>query len=138
MNEIILISIVFTAIAYIAQPYWRKQVAPDLALGNGRYADLIEKRDSLLAQIKELEFDHEVGKVSTQDFTEMNARYRTEAIGVLHRLDGKNHNRRPAQKLEEELRRLRSERKQGVGYCSQCGESTAGNDRFCSSCGHQL
>ncbi|MFQ5676248.1 MAG: zinc-ribbon domain-containing protein [bacterium] len=138
MYELILILIVFAAIAYIAQPYFQKQVIANLAKGNGKFADLIEKRDSLLAQIKELEFDHEIGKLSTEDFAEMNARYRTEAIAVLHRLDGKHHKKRPAQKLEEELGRLRSKRQKGIRYCSRCGQSTTKNDRFCSSCGQQL
>ncbi|MFQ5706029.1 MAG: zinc ribbon domain-containing protein [bacterium] len=137
MNEIILLMIVLAAIAYLAEPYWRKKViAPNRS--NVQLADLIERRNSLLAQIKEIEFDHEVGKVSAEDFSEINARYRSEAIGVLRRIDALQGNKRSRQKLEAELQSMRSRRKKGTMFCSQCGTAFGPKDRFCSNCGNRI
>lgn len=138
MNELILIMILLATVVYVLQPYWRKRAVVNSGSGNGQLIDLIEKRDSLLAQIKELEFDHEVGKVSAEDFGEINARYRTETINVLRRIDALNGKNRPSQKLEEELQQLRAQRQKGMQYCSQCGNSVGKQDRFCVNCGQQL
>lgn len=138
MNELILIMIMLATVVYVSQPYWRKRAVVNSGSSNGQLMDLIEKRDSLLAQIKELEFDHQVGKVSAEDFAEINARYRTEAIRVLRRIDALNGHNRPAQKLEEELGQLRAQRKKGMKSCSQCGNSFGRQDRFCANCGHRL
>ena len=138
MDELILIMILLATVVYILQPYWRKRAVVNSGSGNGQLIDLVEKRDCLLAQIKELEFDHEVGKVSAEDFAEINARYRTETIDILRRIDGRSGNNRPAQKLEEELGQLRSQRKKGMKFCGQCGNSVGKQDRFCLDCGHPL
>jgi hypothetical protein len=60
------------------------------AKGNGRLADLYSRRDNLLAAIKEVEFDHAMSKISVEDFNDMHARYRQDAVAVLKRIDALN------------------------------------------------
>ncbi len=137
MNELILIMIMLASVAYISQPYWRKRVVVNSNSINGHMIDLIDKRDCLLAQIKELEFDHEVGKVSAEDFAEINARYRTATINILRRIDSMSGSN-PTQKLEKELRKLRTQRENGMRFCSQCGHSVGRQSHFCPDCGQRL
>ncbi len=137
MNELVLFTIVVAATAYVAQPFWRKGAVVKRRR-NGQLSELIERRDSLLAQIKELEFDYEVGKISDEDFAEINARYRTEAIAVLRRIDALRGNSRSLGQLESELRKRRARQQKADRFCSQCGHPAAKTDRFCSNCGNKL
>lgn len=138
MNELVLLMILFATIAYVAQPFWRKQAVVKFRSNNGQLTDLIEKRDGLLAQIKEIEFDHQTGKISAEDFAEINARYRMEAINTLRRIDALQGNNRTTRKLGNERRRMQVQRKNGALFCSQCGKSVGAADRFCVSCGCRL
>src|SRR3990172_3046862 len=138
MDEIILILMILATFAYVAWPYWRGQSIIMAGSGNGQLAELIEKRDSLLAQIKEIEFDCEIGKISPEDYAEINSRYRNEAVSLLRRIDTFGGNNRSMLKIETELAQLRAQKKKGVQYCPQCGGSAANSDRFCSACGYWL
>jgi hypothetical protein len=54
----------------------------------GRTRAALEREKSLvLRSIKDLEFDHAMGKVSDKDFAEMGARLRGRAAGLLRQLD---------------------------------------------------
>jgi hypothetical protein len=57
------------------------------ALAASNLAELREDKRRLLRAIKELEFDHEMGKLSDEDFREIGDRYRMRAIEVLRLLD---------------------------------------------------
>lgn len=138
MNELILLTIVLAASVYVAGPLWRKSQPEKIKGENGRLKELTERRDTLLAAIKEIEFDHQTGKVSDEDFAEINARYRSEVMTILRRMDHLSGNGNSAVKLEEQLRVLRSQRRNGGRFCVQCGQSVNATDRFCSACGLQL
>ena len=54
----------------------------------GRTRAALEREKSLvLRSIKDLEFDHAMGKLSDNDFAEMGARLRGRAAGLLRQLD---------------------------------------------------
>jgi hypothetical protein len=52
-----------------------------------RRKELEREKASLLKALKELEFDHEMGKVSEADFREIGGQYRARAVRVLRQLD---------------------------------------------------
>lgn len=56
-------------------------------LGGRTRAALEREKNLVLRSIKELEFDHAMGKVSTPDFDEMTARLRARAVRLLGQLD---------------------------------------------------
>ncbi|MCL4704934.1 hypothetical protein KJ068_07220 [bacterium] len=143
MTTVIFLLIILASVAFVALPYFRKKaVAPvGMAKKNGQLVDLHTRRDHLLAAIKEIEFDHTMGKISVEDFTDMNARYRHDAIAMLKRIDalnggnGATQKSSRAQKLEAELRTLRAQQKRDGVCCSACGAAIGAHDRFCSHCG---
>jgi hypothetical protein len=59
----------------------------DSSPGASSRAELREDKRRLLRAIKELEFDHAMGKLSDEDFREIGDRYRLRAIEVLRSLD---------------------------------------------------
>jgi hypothetical protein len=56
-------------------------------VGNQTRASLEREKNLLLRSIKELEFDHAMGKVGEADFEEMLARLRSRAVRLLQQLD---------------------------------------------------
>lgn len=70
--------------------------------GHFSQAELRDEKRRLLRAIKELEFDHGMGKLSQQDFDAVIGTYRLRAIEVMRTLDGGE--------LHPELRRLLAER----------------------------
>lgn len=139
MSELILLLIMISAVAYIAQPYWHKQLAVKNPY-NGKLTDLEEKRDSLFAQIKEIEFDHAVGKLSAEDFQDINARYRAEAIKILHRIDlmSGDGKKRLKKRKNTEQRKKRKNSKNEPLFCHLCGMSFRAKDRYCPGCGNPI
>lgn len=74
--------------------------------GHFSQAELRDEKRRLLRAIKELEFDHGMGKLSQQDFDAVIGTYRLRAIEVMRTLDGGD--------LHAELRRLLAEREQAA------------------------
>jgi len=49
--------------------------------------DLIELKDASIAAIVDLQFDHEMGKLDHEDFTNLSHQYRSQAKSALEDLD---------------------------------------------------
>jgi hypothetical protein len=138
--------------------------APVLAEGRTRMA---LERDKVLTlrSIKELEFDHAMGKVSDGDFAEMRNRLRARALRLIQQLEGTTVYRERIEKdLESRLRasvgqgfspaasspeamasspeglpHVRGAHVRGAGAtCAKCGTESDIDARFCKMCGHAL
>ncbi len=135
MELALIIIFVLSALAYVAWPLLSKTVA---AKGSGAEDELRIQRDIVFAAIKDLEMDREMGRVSEEDFEQLNAGYRQQAIDVLKKIDRAG-NGMHRKRLEDELAALRTKRRKGeVIFCSACGSSVGPQDRFCSACGKKL
>ncbi len=84
----------------------------------GRREDLLLEKRHLLKAIKELEFDHEMGKMSDADATEITRLYRSRAIEVIKALEGKQPESAQApdkeavrQEIEHEIERRLADQK---------------------------
>lgn len=62
----------------------------EIGAGIGSKAELREEKQRVLRAIKELEFDHAMGKLSDEDFKQVGDGYRLRAIEVLRALDDGN------------------------------------------------
>lgn len=146
---IILLSLVIFAAAAVGAaalrtfvPFVRGHEGLAVAVVGGRARAAIDREKTLvLRSIKELEFDHAMGKVSDQDFADMGMRLRTRAAGLLRQLDA---GVAYSTQIEQELARRLAE--SGVAgdatgaerFCTQCGRAAAAEARFCGQCGHRL
>jgi rubrerythrin len=141
METIIFLFVLVASLAYIAHPYFKKQtVSPKSKKArSNRLSDLQAQRDTILASIKDLEFDREMGKVSDEDYAQMNTQFRRDAVGILQQIDQSNGKSSAKRALEAELKSLRNQKKsQGKFFCKHCGASVSAQDRFCSSCGEKV
>lgn len=152
---IVLLSLVIFAAAVVGaaalrtlRPFLGGPEGSTVPLVAGRARAAVEREKALvLRSIKELEFDHAMGKVSDQDFAEMGLRLRTRAAGLMRQLDA---GAAYATEIEQELaRRLAAATPTGTAashagdagagrFCTQCGSPSAGGARFCGQCGHRL
>ena len=146
---IILLSLVIFAAAAVGAaalrtlvPFVRGHDALAVPVVAGRARAAIEREKTLvLRAIKDLEFDHAMGKVSNQDFADMGQRLRTRAAGLLRQLDA---GAAYSTLIEQELaRRLAASgvtpaETAAARFCTQCGASTAAGAKFCGQCGHRL
>lgn len=48
---------------------------------------LLAEKEALLQEIRDVAFEHDAGKLSDEDFEELNAKLRAQARRVLHELD---------------------------------------------------
>ena len=130
---------------YISMPLWLH--ATNAAHENLAPLDqLSERRDNLLRQLKELEFDHTMGKIETDDYTRLRREVAAETATVLTRLEklqvpaaSINVSRNLEMESEIEVQIARSRRRLAAAkaqwHCAQCGRGMAESDKFCASCG---
>jgi len=171
---IILLSLVIFGAAGVAIAAWRmfsplaganEPAGPQLFGGRTRAA-LEREKTLVLRSIKDLEFDHAMGKVSDKDFSEMGARLRGRAAGLLRQLDAGTSYR---QAIEAEIEKRIGPRPAAVAagrtlsgppvegrpevaspaveqkadetrtkICLSCCTQNDPDARFCKGCGYQL
>lgn len=143
------------ALFYVIGPLVAKQ-PPLLQVEDDRFADLLARKDSALRAIKELEFDHQVGKIDAADYQRLNDRLRRQAITLLQQLEQIT----PlSTALDEQLEAEIAQRRQAkpastpakpisapviqpittaagaAHFCTQCGARLDNSFKFCANCG---
>jgi hypothetical protein len=172
---IILLSLIIFGAAAVGAAAWRmfaplstidEPAGPQIFGGRTRAA-LEREKTLVLRSIKDLEFDHAMGKVSDKDFADMGTRLRARAAGLIRQLDAGTSYR---QAIEAEIeKRVRVKKDVGRATPGASGEPGSGvpaapapagavarpnetrtklclscctpNDpdaRFCKGCGYQL
>jgi zinc-ribbon domain len=104
---------------------------------------LLEQEKSLaLRTIKELEFDHAMGKISEDDFREMSLRLRSRATRLMKQLDaGAGYRTQVERDLAKRLGDAADKGAASAGTSTVCAKCSTKNDpdaRFCKNCGAQL
>lgn len=138
---VIVAGIVMLAIAVfvVAYPLFQpatSQSQPPGALSDEDVAELVVHRDATYATLKELDLDHEMGKLSSGDHQALRDRYRAQAVSILQKLDSRQAEAQAARDLALEREIAARRRKQrGSAYCPACGQTVERGDRFCRNCG---
>ena len=127
---------------------WRRPTG-----GDRRRLELTERKEQLYASIKELEFDHGVGKMSRDDHDSLRAELETRALGVLSQLqelEAGDPDRDLRGQIEEDARTLAAGQADqdgsvptappspASGPCPGCGRQKEPGHRFCPGCGRRL
>jgi len=170
------ITIVIAALAaiFISLPFFRR--AGNESAGNPgsslrpnprmeQLKELNARKESLLSAIKDIEFDYGLGKLSREDYEDLNSRYKVEAADVLKKMDeiAEGSSEAPVEdELEKEIKEARMRgysvyeddeeiekeilmareaswaRESEERRCPECGSAYDADDLFCSKCGHKL
>lgn len=152
------------ALAYVLWPIVSRDV-PLLPVDDDRLADLLARKDRALRSIKELEFDHQVGKIGDEDYQRFKYRLSQQAIALIQQVEKLT----PAtaeleEALEAEIAQLRrvqattrtaelaappngkastaakplpatSSKSAAARFCTECGTEIQPTFKFCASCG---
>ena len=128
-------------------PLVSREVPTRIETVGGRTRAALDREKTLvLRAIKELEFDHAMGKVSEDDFAAMGGKLRSRARELLKQLDvdGMTYRDLIERELLERLGLigLESPGLQGAPerrpVCDSCGTSNEEDAQFCKSCGAGL
>jgi hypothetical protein len=145
-----MIFILLVLLLVIGYPLVRKRVTGDRVLDDGedRKVELLRKKESSYAAIRELDFDYNTGKISEEDFNHLNKVYKAEALQAIKELEEGNYDSSEAGdgQIELEIRKRRRTPlvKQGgkitsAGMaCLYCGAANKAGARFCFSCGKKI
>jgi hypothetical protein len=82
--------IILAVAAWVVMPLRRARLtraAIESTPAAQRLENLLFEREAALLAIRDLELDHEMGKLSDSDFAELDSRYRAHAIEILKELD---------------------------------------------------
>jgi len=146
MNLLIVITLGVILLVYVIMPLTKKKY--QLAFvpfkkTNQKEIKLLERKNELLAALKEIEFEYQMGKLSVEDYSNLKNDYEMNALSVLKELDHKDGNSE-MEEIESEIREFRSKMKPGLvqeknlNYCSNCGAKLSDEFKFCSNCGKSL
>jgi len=149
---IILLSLIIFGAAAVGAAAWRmfaplstsdEPAGPQIFGGRTRAA-LEREKTLVLRSIKDLEFDHAMGKVSDKDFAEMGTRLRARAAGLIRQLDaGTSYRQAIEAEIEKRVRAKKPEApppapKPTTKLCLSCCTPNDPDARFCKGCGYQL
>jgi hypothetical protein len=134
MTLAIAVLMIVAAIAYVAAPLFSGIPAGEF---NGPQPVTASKRErwerqklEAYAAIKEVEFDHQMGKLSEADFAAMRDKYAAQALEAIAALD--------AASAAPPRQALKGRRARRIAYCPSCGVSLPARANFCPACGRSL
>jgi len=87
MEVLLVIAVLSAAVLVISGPLRRSGGAERDAPGAFERAELEAAKEAKYREIREAELDHRTGKLSREDWREVDAQLRAEAIELLRRLD---------------------------------------------------
>ena len=147
--NIIILSITVVAVSFVGlgayrilSPLVSTQPEQPITIGGRTRVALEREKMLVLRSIKELEFDHAMGKLSTKDFDEMSGRLRTRALSLMRELELDPEGYKTS--IERELEgRLKSAKiaPAAPAVTNACASCHAGNDAdavFCKKCGARI
>ena len=154
----LLLAVLAIVVMFVVKPFtgqWRSH-----AKDGREVSSLLAEYDKVLVSIKELDFDHSLGKIPEEEYLVQRSVLFQRGADVLRRLDEiqgaqpapaevRSESEAGARKfdsnplsddeLEDLLAKRRLVRKEkAVGFCPKCGKPILQSDRFCPSCGQAI
>ena len=112
---------------------------PPPARGERARATLEREKALVLRSIKELEFDHKMGKVSDADFSDIGGRLRARALALMQDIErtGPDVDVTPGASKRPGPGGP-SARTSRAGACPECGTTNDADAKFCKQCGRRV
>jgi hypothetical protein len=106
---------------------------------------LLNRKTMVYGNLKDLEFEYAMGRLTNADYQQLSAAYKNEAAAILQKLDQVDAAGNADETIEEDiaLRKSRlygssSEETLKVSSCPACGAEVLSGKRFCGDCGHRF
>lgn len=161
MEVLLALVVLAAALVILAYPLYLAQTRTRM-ISVSTLDDLVAQRNGVYATLRDLDLDHDLGKLDERDYQDLREKYMTRATEIIQQLDalgGAGVSASASEEIEKEvaaLRRPRTEdggeardekrekRKEkraiqvGAGFCPNCGNKYEAGDRFCAKCGQAL
>ncbi|MBN2243950.1 MAG: zinc ribbon domain-containing protein [Acidobacteria bacterium] len=106
---------------------------------------LLDRKTAIYGNLKDLALEHEMGRLSDEDFRRLEADYKADAALILQKLEGLG----VSESLEAAIERDILSRVKGdsageaaggseKALCPSCGSEVVPGKKFCADCGHKL
>jgi len=133
---LLLVLVIVPIILFVTQPLTRRRRLK--VEGSQALSTLLAERDRVLNALKELDFDHSLGKIPVEEYPQQRANLVQHGAQVLRQID-----QLAPVAMEDEaeslVARRRKTRQGGSGLtCSHCGRPLLNSDRFCPGCGQPV
>ncbi len=79
--------LVFLAVSPVVMPFFKPSEGPPPESEATELQELLAEKQTLYAAIKELEFDHQAGKLSLEDYQQTRRSYELRAVALLEQID---------------------------------------------------
>ncbi|MDO8491203.1 MAG: c-type cytochrome biogenesis protein CcmI [Dehalococcoidia bacterium] len=139
MTAFVALALAVLTFVFIAYPLFRQKTYAVGRSEDDRLQELKSKRETTYSMLKELEFDHQSGILTDEDYRDLEERYKRKAVSILKDIDGVNTEHHGQQKspaaMDEIEKRVLAMRKGKGRFCAQCGAKIIEGDRFCAKCG---
>ncbi len=103
---------------------------------------LLNRKAIVYTNLKDLEFENKMGRLSEADYRRLEAGYRNEATVILQKLDDLGVEKNIDENIERDVAarkaRLISPVRAEPGTCPDCGAAIIPGKKFCADCGHRL
>jgi NADH pyrophosphatase NudC (nudix superfamily) len=126
----------------ICLPLFKKEETLESAIMEETEWDLLQrKKEVVLGNIQDLDFEYKCGKLSDEDYQKIRAEMSAEAAGVFQEIE----NIEADSDLDALIRREIGARKDrpktsasAAARCESCGASNPAHNKFCAECGAKL
>jgi hypothetical protein len=128
-----------TILAAICTPLFRKETTLESSIIEETQWDLLQrKKEVILGNIQDLEFEYKCGKLSQEDYQKIRAEMNAEAAQVFQEVENLESTADLDALIRRELsaRKTRSNAKQVS--CPSCGSKNPNTKKFCADCGAKL
>src|SRR5215813_12403822 len=122
----------------ICIPLFRKEDTLESAIIEETEWDLLQrKKEVILGNIQDLEFEHKCGKLSDEDFQKIRSEMTAEAAVVFQEIENIESTADLDALIRRELdaRKTKSKTAGRPTVCSACGADNPAANKFCAECG---
>ena len=141
-------ALVVVAGAYVLTPLFKEpkgNIEVEL-LAETELDRLLNRKAVVYNNIKDLDFEFKMGRLSDADFRRLEAGYKAEAALILQKLDQLGIEKNVDELIERDVTARRSKLSSpapaalipGQAKCPSCGSSAVPGKKFCADCGHRI
>ena len=102
---------------------------------------LMDRKTSIFGNLKDLALEHEMGRLSDDDFERLEAGYKADAVAILQKLEQMGASESLEASIEKDIasrKTKRSAHRHDKTLCPSCGAEIIPGKRFCADCGQEL